>query len=70
MPSERAGLRDKGPEVEVSTDQIRIFKGDTPGATFTVVLTGEPTGTVTITPGGTAGTDVRRPTHSPSTTCR
>ena len=51
-------VRDRGPDVKVSTDRIRIFEGDSPGGTYTVVLTREPTGTVTITLGGTAGTDV------------
>ena len=58
LPNVAVRVRDKGPEVQVSTDRIRIFEGDTPGGTYTVVLTGEPTGTVTITPGGTTGTDV------------
>ena len=58
LPGVTVLVRDRGPDVKVSTDRIRIFEGDTPGGTYTVVLTREPTGTVTIALGGTAGTDV------------
>ena len=43
---------------------LTINEGDTAGGSYSFVLTGEPTGTVTVTVGGTAGTDV---TAEPST---
>ena len=58
LPGVTVLVRDRGPDVKVSTDRIGIFEGDTPGGTYTVVLTRRPTGPVTITLGGTAGTDV------------
>ena len=58
LPGVTVLVRDRGPDVKVSTGRIGIFEGDTPGGTYTVVLTREPSDTVTITLGGTAGTDV------------
>ncbi len=58
LPGVTVLVNDRGPDVKVSTDRIRIFEGDTPGGTYTVVLTRAPSGTVTIALGGTAGTDV------------
>ena len=58
LPGVTVLVRDRGPDVKVSTDRIGIFEGDTPGGTYTVVLTRRPTGPVTIALGGTAGTDV------------
>ena len=58
LPGVTVLVRDRGPDVKVGTDRIGVFEGDTPGGTYTVVLTRAPSGTVTVALGGTAGTDV------------
>lgn len=42
----------------VQPDPVTIDEGDAAGESYSFVLAGEPTGTVTITTGGTSGTDV------------
>ena len=58
IPSVTVHVQDRGPEVRVSTGRMAILEGDQPGGTYSVVLAREPTGTVTVTIGGTSGTDV------------
>ena len=58
LPSVTVHVQDRGPEVEISTGRMTILEGDEPGGTYSVVLAREPTGTVTVTIGGTSGTDV------------
>ena len=44
--------------VEISPKNLTIAEGETGGATYTVVLDSEPTGAVTVTITGHAGTDL------------
>ena len=49
----------ENPWVTVLPTSLTVTEGDTAGDTYTVVLTTQPTGTVTVAVGGYSGTDVR-----------